>query len=274
VLPEFRFWYTEAVQLAQPTTTLQALVNLKRPTIRLSPLQAPDGENPEEHHHSHGLEFEYDSDSPKCGIYVQVVLDSNHPDAPNSSSLTGLSKLLVYENVVEGGFGQQLKISDGAVLDLGRFESASHPSTPASGPSLVPPTLPTQSSSQTVTAGTSTPPAESRSRRFTQRFNFRKRGPTQSVSGPALAVVNAEPQTEITAKKDASEDHEGVRVLIRIAALDEQGTEMGSPNEQVTYLHIVRYGIRSDEDGEDTRPWVVKVVKREATVSCLVFVRE
>ena len=42
---------TTAAQPAQPTTTLQALVNLKRPTLRLSPLTNDPGH--------HAIEFEY-----------------------------------------------------------------------------------------------------------------------------------------------------------------------------------------------------------------------
>jgi hypothetical protein len=89
-----------------------------------------------------------------------------------------------------------------------------------------------------------------------------------------LAVVDAEPVVAQEGKpKDGKEDaEEGVKVTIRLAALDEQGTELVSPNEQITYLHIVRFGQQSTDvpEGGDTasdaRPWVVKVVKREATV--------
>ncbi|KAJ3556793.1 hypothetical protein NP233_g11902 [Leucocoprinus birnbaumii] len=73
---------------------------------------------------------------------------------------------------------------------------------------------------------------------------------------------------------DGKEEEEGVRVIIRLAALDEQGTELASPNEQTTFLHIVRLGNKTEqqtpaEDGseaDDHRPWVVRVVKREATI--------
>jgi hypothetical protein len=69
-------------------------------------------------------------------------------------------------------------------------------------------------------------------------------------------------------KEDREEQaDEGVKVTIRLAALDEQGTELASPNEQITYLHVVRFGAAPSEGEEDARPWVVKVVKREATVS-------
>jgi hypothetical protein len=119
-------------------------------------------------------------------------------------------------------------------------------------------------------------------RRFAPGFHFRKRSNNRSVSGPALAVVDADPQPVTTQesnnnpavavgnKKDTNKtekEDEGVRVIIRLAALDEQGTELASPNEQTTFLHIVRLGPPSeDPDAEDNRPWVVKVAKREATI--------
>lgn len=109
-------------------------------------------------------------------------------------------------------------------------------------------------------------PARNSRRRFTH-FHFRKRSQGRSVSGPALAVMDAEP-VPANDSKGKDEALEGVRVTIRLAALDEQGTELASPNEQVTYLHVVRFGTKNEEteSDEDSRPWIVKVVKREATV--------
>ncbi|KAF9459912.1 hypothetical protein BDZ94DRAFT_1311961 [Collybia nuda] len=213
---------------SQPTTTLQALVNLKCPTIRLSPLTSDDTTSPnpsDVHHHHHGLEFEYDCDAPKCGIYVHVLLSQEHPDAPISGAASGLSKLLVFEAVVEGGFGRLLKLEEGALLDpvSGPHESTSTPTSesPAPGSGLPDP------------AGPASNPQHSR-RRFTH-FHFRKRSQGRSVAGPALAVMDAEP-APATDSKGKDEVLEGVRVTIRLAALDEQGTKLASPNEQVTYL--------------------------------------
>ncbi|KAG7448836.1 uncharacterized protein BT62DRAFT_1003564 [Guyanagaster necrorhizus] len=102
-----RGWIEKSKVASEPTTTLQASVNLKRPTLRLSPLLRRMGELytsallfflalsedtvPDNHHH--GLEFEFDCDAPKCRIYVHVLLDANHPDAPAATSPNGLSKL-------------------------------------------------------------------------------------------------------------------------------------------------------------------------------------
>ncbi len=239
-------------------------MNLKRPTLRLSPLTEESSDS--EHHH-HGLEFEYDCDAPKCGIYVHVLLPSDHPDAPATASANGFAKLLVFETVVQGGFGKILKLEEGATLELGRFED--EPATPSASSSSSPdPSADTPSSDALPTAPISEPSRQTR-RRFTH-LHFRKRTHNHSVSGPALAVVDAEPSATHN-DKDSKKEDEGVRVTIRLAALDEQGTELASPNEQVTYLHVVRFGAKPtstpEEPAEDARPWVVKVVKREATVS-------
>ncbi|KAJ3504502.1 hypothetical protein NLJ89_g7901 [Agrocybe chaxingu] len=280
-------WIEKSKEPSHPTTTLQALVNLKRPTLRLSPLSAvhddSGGTNTVDQHH-HGLEFEYDCDAPKCGIYVNVHLPKTHPDAPAASShSSSLCKLQVFETVVEGGFGNRLTLEEGALLELGRFENSQANSQQAEGsqtnveePSGEVPALgniPTSPSTLDVTAAASSNANTSNSsharRRFTQ-FHFRRRH-NRSVAGPALTVVDAEPAAANEGKaKDGKEDSEdGVKVTIRLAALDEQGTELSSPNEQITYLHIVRFGQKAEgEDGseEDSRPWVVRVVKREATI--------
>ncbi|PPQ88733.1 hypothetical protein CVT26_000447, partial [Gymnopilus dilepis] len=294
-----------------PTTTLQALVNLKRPTLRLSPLTSihePDHDPsdpssepmpmPAEQLHHHGLEFEYDCDAPKCGIYVHVHLPKSHPDAPAAAGMPGnhgLAKLLVFETVVEGGFGRRLTLEEGAMLELGRFEHVhAHGNAASNGngngtESLQPPLSaePSTSGDQNQTNADAT---TARNRRRFTHFHFRKRSQNRSISGPALAVVDAEPAAAQDPQsmgmgmsggmgkggKEGKDDmaEEGVKVTIRLAALDEMGTELASPNEQITYLHIVRFGAQPEPAGgegeseqmEDTRPWVVRVVKREATI--------
>ncbi|KAE9404989.1 hypothetical protein BT96DRAFT_964040 [Gymnopus androsaceus JB14] len=264
-------WIEKSKEPSQPTTTLQALVNLKRPTIRLSPLTAAEGED---HHQQHALEFEYDCDAPKCGIYVHVLLPPGHPDAP--------PPVLVFESVVEGGFGNVLKLEEGAVLELGRYEMSPQSlekSVANAGPShsISDTSVPTANAEPTTTSNL-------------------------SANGPALAVVDASssapaPSNETDKMKKVEAD-DGIKVIIRLAALDEQRAELASPNEQVTYLSVERFGTKvkpvpatvpaadvsgsgtSAEEGkaeavaaevksgeeEDTRPWVVKVVKREATI--------
>ncbi|KAI0764588.1 hypothetical protein BD413DRAFT_168918 [Trametes elegans] len=268
-------WVAKSKQTHYSTTTLQALVNLKRPTLRLSPLEVDtsDDAEHEDFQHHHALEFEFDCDAPKCGIRVHVLLPPTHPLAGKPDA-SGLSKILVYETVVDGGFGRMLKLEDGAMLELGRFD---HQRTASSSHETEPSTSSESEKAHTVEP-TSTENAHRR-KRFTT-FHFRKRNQDRGVAGPALAVVDADvhpPASEGEDKpKEAKDDEDvGVRVTIRLSALDEEGKELPSPNEQVTYLHIVRFGAPpvavDGVEEEDKRPWVVKVLKREATIGLHTF---
>lgn len=123
------------------------------------------------------------------------------------------------------------------------------------------------------------------------------------VTGPALAVVdeqtvapNAVSVNIASAARDAmsrdrnlkrrDDEESGVKIVIRLSALDANGKALASRNEQTTYLHIVRFGPKpispptavalaaddrsqAEPEIEDTRPWVVKVVKREARVGII-----
>lgn len=235
--------------------------------MELNPSDDPS--HPDSHHH-HALEFEYDCDAPKCGIYVDVIL------SPEQKPDDATSRLTVFESTFEGGFGRLLKLEDGATLELGRFEhrtgasEVSEPSQDVAKPTI-PPTIPEQQPTNSTTTSEPAPDARhERKRRFTG-IHFRKHTHGGSVSGPALTVMDVEansPASETTEKavSESKESEEGVRVLIRLVALDEQGTELSSANEQSTYLHVVRLGAATPSDQDDTRPWVVKVVKREATI--------
>jgi hypothetical protein len=267
-------WVAKSKQTSQPTTTLQALVNLKRPTLRLSPLALPDDPNlntPDAHHYAHALEFEYDCDAAKCGIRVYVVLSPNHPLSKKSED-NNAARISVFETIVDGGFARVLTLEEGAVLELGQFENtggrpsplhaaAVHEELTGEGHSAEP------SNATGDTAGN----RNDRKKRFTT-FHFRRPQPTRthSVAGPALAVVDAEvgtvPSDETKENTKEVEQDEGVKVIIKLSALDGDGHGLLSANEQVTYLHVIRTGTSPVDGEEDKRPWVVQVVKREATI--------
>ncbi|KAG1760768.1 hypothetical protein EDD22DRAFT_899683 [Suillus occidentalis] len=248
-------WISRSKEPSQPTTTLQALVNLKRPSLRLCPLAISSGDDSDQvdSHHNHGLEFEYDCDAAKCRINVSVVLPTDHPYAETTDS-TGYSCISVFESIVDGGFGKVLHLDEGATLELGRFEHKHNEAETASSQITGVP-----ESSRAANIVNSSAPASSRNDRARKRF-----------TGPALAVVDAEasaPTVEGSEDKEGKEEvKDGVRVTIRLSALNEDGTDLSVVNEQITYLHVIRFGAAPDEDKEDTRPWVVEVVKREATI--------
>ena len=243
-------------QTSQPTTTLQALVNLKRPSLRLSPLTPPAADDPniEQHPYAHGLEFEYDCDAPKCGIRVYLILSPGHPLAKDVPSTSGCTKVSTFDTVADGGFGQLLKLEHGAVLELDNLDDVHKADRPVPDPKPEG-KEPNLQSEHAHTA---------KKKRFTN-FIGRKSHREQSISGPALAVVDAESSSPNDSNAHENKE-EGVKVIIKLTALDEDGHSFASANEQLTYLHVVRTGAAPPEGEEDKRPWIVHVVKREATV--------
>ncbi|KAF7341040.1 RING-type domain-containing protein [Mycena sanguinolenta] len=247
----------------------------------------------------HLLEFAFDCAAPKCGIHVHAHLPPTHPDAPAHGGA-----LRVFETVVEGGFGRALRPADAAVIELGRFERVPPPASSS----------PAANSSGSGAGGKEGAPAATNGagterRQFTP-FHFQRRANHSAtsttsttpapVAGAALAVVD-EHTADNTGGKGDDEDEKGVRITIRLVALDANGRELDSPNEQTVYLVVGRLGAphptsstpapgatstttpaageeaaaeaditdaantNSSEEG-DTRPWVVRVVKREATI--------
>ncbi|EJD51232.1 hypothetical protein AURDEDRAFT_111846 [Auricularia subglabra TFB-10046 SS5] len=248
-----RSWIAKSKDPSQPTTTLQALVNVKRPTLRLSPLTDDPGH--------HAIEFEYDADAPKCSISVHVF----PPATPNTP-------LLVYQHISDGGFGKTLKLEDDAVLELAKYEFVAGQTPQAAELKPEP-----SSSAPADTAPVDESAANGPKKRFSA-FHFRKR-PSGTGSRNASGAVTAGPALQVVdvdatvPSQDVKKDDDGVRVMIRIEALDEHEHSLASINTQTTYLHIVRLGTKPEgqETEQDTRPWVVKVVKREATIGFHTF---
>ncbi|KAJ7634834.1 hypothetical protein FB45DRAFT_790232 [Roridomyces roridus] len=276
-----RTWIEKSKLPSTATTTLQAQVNLRRPSLRLAPLtdvSALDGVSLKDAPHM--LAFTFDCSAPQCGVHVQVLLPSTHPDAPPHGG-----PLKVFDAVVPGGFGRTLGATDGAVLELARFERM-----PAPAPSATP--APAVTTPETAAAA-----AKPERKRFTP-FHFRRRANANAstastaavpadapATGAPLAVVDGNAAETSTAKADEADDT-AVRVTIRLVALDGQGRELDAPNEHTVYLAVGRLGAAlpapAAEDAEkdkdtqdaaneedkdpDARPWLVRVVRREATI--------
>lgn len=197
-------------------------------------------------------------------------------------------RLLAFQSTVEGGFGRALKYDEGAILELAALEAADEDPHPS-----VTPPAPTGATSEFVRLaelndnnapnGVSTAHEEPNNtsvprgkKRFTH-FPFKRRAGLlqHQIAGPALPVVDADvasPTTNVAENEGSSsddlhreKDEKGIKVVIDIEALDDEGSVLTSPNSQLTYLHIVRMGA-APIDEEDIRPWMVKVVKREAKI--------
>ena len=243
-------------------------MNLKRPSIRLSPLTHADGEDDAPATH-HGLEFEYDLDAARGKIVLEVI--SPEPDTP---------PILIYQTTVDGGFARHVTLEDSIAFELAKLEQHKAPA-----PEIPPPTA-----EATVAPSNATAPVPAAKKRFSA-FPFRKKrtraaGPAVAVvdaQTPAPALVNAEDQPALEPEeKSANEDDGGgVRVRIRIEALDETDKPLAAANAQTTYLHIIRLKSTPSaptegeppaaEEDPSTAHWMVKVVKREATIGLHTF---
>jgi hypothetical protein len=201
----------------EPATTLQALVNLKRPSLRLSPLasNASNTDLGSNAKASHGLEFDYDCDAAKCRITVTMV-PNEHIE---SESERKTEPITIFEAVTDGGFGRTLKHEHGAILDLAHHDETKETDV------LAPEDAP---ASEQVTLPAEPPAAATRSRRrISVPFHIRRRdrGP-QQATGPALPVVDADAHNATAAessKDNTPKETGGVDVTIQLDALDEAG---------------------------------------------------
>ena len=233
-------------QASQPTTTLQALVNLKRPSLRLSPISQDDSDESEQPQH-HGLEFQFDCDAPKCGISLHII-PTPPKDPPTSSTSTQL--IDVFHTAVDGGFGRVLKFEDGATLDLDQYDISTHHSlTPVSTRAPDASTFPETPTPAVNNSSTTQLPAENGQQHHKKRFTLRIRKRTHphavedanrlSIAGPALQVVDAETLAQTGSgsagadtdpsgpeKETKEKDEGGVRVLIKLEALDADGESL------------------------------------------------
>jgi hypothetical protein len=157
-------------------------------------------------------------------------------------------------------------VEDGAAFDLAKLEEHN-----AAGIATEATTVDTPGQGQAST--TSAP-----SRKRFSAFAFKKKHRTSGPSAPVVDAQTSAPVEGQQSKTEATdEDIAGVRVRIRIEALDENDRALASPNAQTTYLHIVRIGPppapaeEGNEPEADTRQWMVKVVKREATIGLHTF---
>lgn len=249
-------------------------------------------------------------------MYVNCLPTSvaGHPGVGEDTGNSNMSRMLVFEAVVPGGFGRKLALAEGAILELEKFEMLVTDAIAASAQSV---SLPSSSSVVAGANGNSSENVQHKKRlTFFRHNNNKQQRPlaahSRPAAGPALALVDAESNpmsppmpnassstsANLAEKKAHSEMDEGVKVTIRLVALDEEGREIKPSNEQVTYLHVVRLGIKptliitvpsapsandategakeevdneNEETAEDTRPWVVRVIKREAIVSTLPY---
>lgn len=283
------------------TTTLQALVNLKRPTLLLHPLESSSEADVTTAMSStpapplHVLKFSYDAMTPQ----VKVTL-SLYPAPPDNASETAapLVPKVLYSGMHPGGFNQPFALPAATALDL---TSAIAPLPQPEESAVVdddknnklngrPSEDTTRSSIDRQAANPTelevipelTADEESRhARRFTLFTRRQQRQPdieqgniemTEQLA-PATDAPAENNEKPEEAEKEAPEH--GMRLVISIEAVDHDGTPLRRRNAQLTHMLVSGTWVpdagSSPTSGTGKRVWVVKVVRREAQIGAHSF---
>ncbi|KAK4683510.1 hypothetical protein P7C73_g6740, partial [Tremellales sp. Uapishka_1] len=248
------------------TTTLQAMVNLKRPTLLLHPL---DGSP------LHTLKFNYDATTPNVSITLSV-----HP-TPAAGSTASEPARILYNGIHTGGFNREFTLPSDTALDLSPAIA-----TPSSAELVMPPPGPAptedaarESQSEDTSRSAAAPPLENAAADDTnstapRRFGLFRREREPDVEAGPIEMTNRNGDAEV-AKEESIEVEQGMRVLIRIEAVGREGEVLSKRNAQLT--HILINGMWVPEAGATLpaqtgkRVWVIKVVRREAIIGAHTF---
>lgn len=133
--PELR---SPPLQGLHATTTLQALVNLKRPTLLLQQLPVPQnrdqsadvtptGPSPP----LHLLKFNYDAMTPKVSITLSVHQPLPAAATSSSEHVAPEPPRVIYSGLHPGGFNQTFQLPPTAALDLTSAIAPTPPAAPA-----------------------------------------------------------------------------------------------------------------------------------------------
>jgi hypothetical protein len=285
------------------TTTLQALVNLKRPTLLLQQLE-PDTESDITAANTrpvsalptaplHLLKFNYDATTPEVHISL-LVYPSPVPAIEGKESIAEEEVKTVYSGVHPGGFNQVFQLPASSALDLSsavaplpnesqisfgedsKARDVSMDSNASSvtqsmgnmqlGHSSLVPELPTVHEG----AATQSQAEDDRPRR---RFGIFGRRQRQDDIESANAPIEMSNRAEEEHEEEVKEPEKGMRLLIRIEALGPTGDALKRQNAQLTHILISGMWIPdagsvvTPSQGGGKRVWVIKVVRREAVVS-------
>lgn len=258
------------------TTTLQALVNLKRPSLLLQPLEH-DASDISSHAPLHILKFSYDAMTPQ----VRVTL-SLYPSPPE----VGEPRVL-YTGLQPGGFNQKFSLPTSAALDLSpaiapveeEDDEKMKTDRPGSEDTNRSSLERAHSSAQpdlTVIPelnGNGTGTTEPAPRRFGLFRRHREVDVEAAAAAGHSAGAGAIEMTPQEKPEQPKEEH-GMRLLIRLEAVGPEGARR---NAQLTHMLVTGSGGEAEagaEGGavaEGKRVWVVKVVRREAQIGAHSF---
>ena len=264
------------------TTTLQALVNLKRPTLLLQQLEPAEPAEIQSRRDSiqdplHILKFNYDATAPLVKITMSIYPTPPPPipqiEGKEAPSIVEEDPKIIYSGTHEGGFNKIFQLPTSNALDLSSAINTEANSDDASsidqkmadinldGPDLAAvPEVPASQFDRDL-------PTHPERRRFGL---FRRAQPEPDVEAAQIELQNR--NIEAKAKEQEPKAPEmGMRLLIRLDALGPEGEPLKRRNSQLTHILLTGTSVQ-DTTGENPnrkRVWVIKVARREVVVSDL-----
>ncbi|BEJ17230.1 hypothetical protein CspHIS471_0606310 [Cutaneotrichosporon sp. HIS471] len=272
------------------TTTLQALVNLKRPSLLLHPLDhVPEADvtsapvPPAQPLHL--LKFNYDAMTP----LVKITL-SLYPTPNNKSDevVSHQPPKVLYTGMHPGGFNKLFDLPKEAALDLNLAIVPIPPveevieeedeSRAAAPPASV--TTSRTSGERAEPSGqpdpTTIPEHHQEQQHTGRRFGLFRRQREHDVEANIEMTPTNEPPAEETKKEDKKEEDEhGMRLVISLEAIGPEGEPLRRRNAQLTHILVSGTWVpdagSTAHSGTGKRVWVVKVVRREAQIGAHSF---
>ncbi|RXK41595.1 hypothetical protein M231_01094 [Tremella mesenterica] len=277
------------------TTTLQALVNLKRPTLLLQQLEGDDVEPtrasldadgeieaaspskkdiPVPQRPLHSLKFNYDATSPQVNITLLIYPSPVPMPEGKESFVLDEEPTVVYTGVHSGGFDQLFTLPASSALDLSSA-IAPPPGSAEDMPRDSHDEKKLASNNDTIRARTSQSAETNRSSR--RRFGFFSRRQNEERDLEAANIEMTPRVPSAVEKEEEKEEEKGMRILIKIDALGAEGETLQRRNAQLTHILITGMWTADARAAPSTvtaapstptgkRVWVVKVVRREAII--------
>ncbi|WVQ72830.1 hypothetical protein IAR50_002391 [Cryptococcus sp. DSM 104548] len=278
-----------------PTTTLQALVNLKRPSLLLQQVDHPqpkvdkyesitpyptDAQSDSPTSPTallptpplHTLKFTYDATTPAARITL-LLYPTPRPKIAEGAGKASFEEgeeeeqepKVIYSGLHEGGFGQVFDLPKEWAMDLSSAIRIEQEDQPENTEVKDEPAQQIQDFNE-----------QSEEQQGRRRFGLfgRRRGESDAEAGNANIEMTSAIQPE---EKEAPKKIEyGMRVLIKIEATGPEGQPLKRRNTQLTHILITGTWVNDPNADHATGPggkrvWVVKVARREAVIGSHTF---
>ncbi|CDZ97878.1 Predicted E3 ubiquitin ligase [Phaffia rhodozyma] len=231
-------------QAPHPTTTLQSLVNLKRPTLLLQPLQSSLPVDSSSPHALHLIKFTYDASTSTTLITLTL-----YTPTPTQANPLNVVQQIVHHSTHPGGFGRLFELTEAEAIDLataklmadeawGKYERHIENLEAARQKNIV-----DNEGKGSVQATGESRAAAAGHARSGSRFNIFGRGSRGSAERDVEAQVDV-PMASLNLNKTDGEEIQKItrrdmRIVVRLEARGERGEPLPSLNAQRTHVELM-----------------------------------